>query len=426
MERKINSEGFDNTRFDHKCKKKKNVLPTSEMNKMPADSSTFSYCSVAHYVVLSLQFHKSISSFFFFNEALPQSFLLFISFCAPGSVTMQCLCVLLLVTICHVRTSATQGSLEKPHLSLDVKSLLTGGRLTAHCPTNVTPGGVTCSLYVGNTSVTSETTTGDTCDFEVSRSQLDGDPVTFKTVQLSCDYQPNGGTGDQRSPRSDPKELLLLAPLQKATLQVTPTSITLEEKIQISCEVNKNHTGVKCQLYDNETKLEDGQCRWTMTGRQLMNGTGPGMVLLTCDYTLDVWQKQPDIKDQFDTRSNRVTVTVTDPGPSQTTQTDFTSAGTSTGNEPQDQESNKTSSLPLYLGTGFAVLAFFILVGTMLICNRRKQKSKRPTGEIQTVYVTATISGAGSDVVKLNQLEGEDPEGAYATIDSLEIVEPTK
>ncbi|XP_039597421.1 uncharacterized protein LOC120518611 isoform X2 [Polypterus senegalus] len=236
---------------------------------------------------------------------------------------MKLRCLFLLVLNGLVRTVEPQGSLEKPDLSLDVKSLTINGRLTAHCATNVTPGRVTCSLYVGNTSVTSERTTGDTCDFEVSWSQLDGDPVTIKIVQLSCDYQPNGGTGDQRSPRSDPKELLLLVPLQKATLQVTPTSITLEEKIQISCEVNKNHIGVKCQLYDNETKLEDGQCRWTMTGRQLMTGTGPGMVLLTCDYTLDVWQKQPDIKDQFDTCSDRVTVTVTDPGPSQTPRTDL-------------------------------------------------------------------------------------------------------
>ncbi|XP_028677749.2 uncharacterized protein LOC114666880 isoform X1 [Erpetoichthys calabaricus] len=335
----------------------------------------------------------------------PHSFLLFISFCAPGSVAMQCLCFLLLVTICHVRTSAAQGSLEKPDLSLMENSLQVNGKLTAHCGTNISTDGVNCSLYVGNTSVISETMTGDTCEFMVSWGQLDGDPVTFKIVQLSCDYQINRSTGVQHSPRSDPKELLLLVPLQKATLQVTPTSITLEETIQISCEVNENHAGVKCQLYDNETKLEDGQCRWTMTGRQLMNGTGPGMVLLTCDYTLDVWQKYPDVKDQSDRRSNRVTVNVTDLVLSPTP---------------------PTGSLPLYLGAGFAVLAFFILVGTTLICNRRRRNCKRPTGEIQTVYVTATIPGAGCDVVKLNQLEGEDPEGAYATIDSLEIAEPTK
>ncbi|XP_028677341.2 uncharacterized protein LOC114666880 isoform X3 [Erpetoichthys calabaricus] len=224
---------------------------------------------------------------------------------------MKLHCLFLLILNGLVRTVEPQGSLKKPDLSLTKKSLLTGGRLTAHCGTNISNGGVNCSLYVGNTSVISETMTGDTCEFMVSWGQLDGDPVTFKIVQLSCDYQINRSTGVQHSPRSDPKELLLAVPLQKATLQVTPKSISLAEMIHISCEVNENHAGVKCQLYGNETKLEDGQCRWTMTGRQLMDGTGPGMVLLTCDYTLDVLQKHPDVKDQSDRRSNRVTVTVT-------------------------------------------------------------------------------------------------------------------
>ncbi|XP_039597394.1 uncharacterized protein LOC120518589 [Polypterus senegalus] len=223
---------------------------------------------------------------------------------------MRRLCFLLLFTISRARTDAMQSSLEKPDFSLSENLLTTNGRLTAFCEMDGSPGKVTCTLYVGNTSVSMETTTGDTCEFEVTRRQLDEDTGNFKTLQLSCDYQTNQETGGQRSPRSDPKEVLLLGSLEKAILRVTLRSTSLKKMIRVSCEVKGSHAGVKCQLYGDKIPLKDGQCSWKMTGGELMRGTRPGQVLLACDYTLDVWKRFPAAEGHFERHSNPVTVTV--------------------------------------------------------------------------------------------------------------------
>ncbi|XP_028677819.1 uncharacterized protein LOC114666939 [Erpetoichthys calabaricus] len=223
---------------------------------------------------------------------------------------MRCLCLLLLFTISRVKTDATQASMEKPDFILINNVLATNNRLTALCVMDGSPGKVTCTLYVGNTSVTTETTTGNTCEFEVTRRQLDEDTGNFKTLQLSCDYQTNQETGGQLSPRSDPKEVLLLGPLEKAILRVTPRSTSLKKTIRVSCEVKGSHAGVKCQLYGDKIPLKDGRCSWNMTWGELMRWTGPGQVLLTCDYTLDVWKRFPEAEGHFERRSNSVTVTV--------------------------------------------------------------------------------------------------------------------